>query len=220
MTRSILIGVLLSATPALAEGPFQLLPEPPLLASDERGAGERGAGLYPQATSSLPLTASGLSLKSGTLGGTELTLVGRDQAPTTPELAVGASLGTLFVGFGTGLGSLQPYARTQDPQALRTPVVLAGLSTAILLMGLGPNVGDLLNGDAVRFITRGGLRSVLGLACAAVVLLSSSPLGTLVAVLAGTGLASWAAVDIYATAQAPARWAERENRARGVTFRF
>ncbi len=152
-----------------------------------------------------------------------LALVGEEDAPTTPAISLGAGLATTAAGVGMGLGFLQPYFRSNDPLALRTPPALAGLGVSLALFALGPNLGDALNGDWPRLVKRGGGRALLALGLGALAVFGGN-VGALVGAFAGLAVTSWVAIDLYGSLDAPYRWAERENQARlaasGVALRF
>lgn len=116
-------------------------------------------------------------------------------APTSPGVAVAASLSTLLVGMTMTTAFTWAMAT-----GLRRPswVGWTGLGAGLVLVNFGPNVGDLLNGDVGRFVLHGLAR--LGL-------LALTPLA-FPAVFYWFGLL---VADVVASGEAPARWVARES---------
>jgi hypothetical protein len=139
-----------------------------------------------------------------------------DDAPTSPSTAVWASFTTVTAGVAIGLGVgewLVPDAQKLqlDPAAR---IFATGLS--VLLIGAGANLGDLLNGDLERFLTRGGIR--LGVvALAAIGIAVPGPLLIFTAIAALYYLPS-TIYELFTMAGAPERWAQRERERLGSTL--
>lgn len=121
-------------------------------------------------------------------------------APTSPGVAVGASLSTLVVGMTMTTAFTWVMAT-----GLRRPswVGWTGLGLGLVLVNFGPNMGDLLNGDVTRFVLHGLGR---------VALLAISP-------IVFPAIFYWFALlvmDTVASKDAPARWVQRAVLPRGA----
>ncbi len=110
-------------------------------------------------------------------------------APTSPQSAMWASLGTTLTGTGLLLGSFFLTQRS---------AVGVGTLGGIVLMNFGPAMGDLLNGDWKRFLWTG--------------------LGRLALLVVGPfvpyaifGWFFWIVWDVRQARHAPARWVERHR---------
>ena len=119
------------------------------------------------------------------------------QAPTSRAVAAGASYATT----GTGLAIVAGFAYLLQTSAFTLPLgtTVAGASLAFLLLNFGPNVGDLLNGDILRFGAHGGLRLLM------VALTALFPYALL-------GWVASIVLDLRDAGDAPVRWVERARR--------
>lgn len=116
------------------------------------------------------------------------------QAPTSRAVAAAAS----YAATGTGAAMTVGFALLLATSALSLPPgsAVAGFSLAFLLLNFGPSVGDLLNGDVVRFGAHGGLRLLM------VALSAVLPYALL-------GWVASIAIDLRDSGDAPARWLQR-----------
>jgi hypothetical protein len=118
------------------------------------------------------------------------------QAPTSRAVAAAASYATT----GTGLAMIAGFTYLLATSAFTLPMgsTVTGVSVAFLLVNFGPNVGDLLNGDLVRFGAHGGLRLLM----------------VAISVVFPYALLGWVAsivVDLRDAGDAPVRWAQRSR---------
>lgn len=117
-------------------------------------------------------------------------------APTSPGVALAASLAT--VGTGVGLLLSSTALLIYSPGASRVPMI-AGFAVGALLLDFGPNVGDLLNGDVTRFVRNGLMR------------LGGSLLLALLGPYGAAVYLGWIALDVANSRNAPARWVARTH---------
>jgi hypothetical protein len=119
-----------------------------------------------------------------------------DEAPTSSAVAAASSYATTGTGLAMAAGFAYLFATSEFAPPLGSSIV--GLSSALLLLNFGPCVGDLLNGDLLRFGTHGGLRLLL---FAVSVVVRYAWIGWVAAVV----------IDLRDAHEAPARWAQRQE---------
>jgi hypothetical protein len=111
----------------------------------------------PRSGSTPEAVSSGVSLSGRRLASTADRSV--DEAPTSGAVAAIAS----YAATGTGVALAVGFFYLLKTSAFAPPLAssITAFSLSFLLLNFGPNVGDLLNGDLVRFGGHGGLRLLL-----------------------------------------------------------
>jgi len=165
----------------------------------------------------LPVAASGVSFEE------PQPITWRiDDAPTSPMASFAVS--ALTSGTGLLVLSLAGFSLPEEGIPGSTASFGARVGTGLFLLSIGPSMGDLANGDPLRFLIGAGGRSALALVGYGLVLgISSRDVG--VAALSALGLIGttlvwmgWGAADLVLSWFAPQRWVIRQNEATASRF--